>query len=522
VYVATTGGSMATDIMSYEVTKGIVEHGTVAMSYNVFQMEAHRGVDGRYYAPYGIGHAVYSIPFYALARLAERATGLSLGKSEAIPKAGFVLGSAVAAALVVWVAFLFASWLSGDIRASVITAAAVGFGTFLWPYAKFGFNAPLGALCVMTGTYGVWVGARFDRPLTLTLGGAGCAGAVLVKHELGLLCLPVALWILIESRWDWRKVVRRGVLSGLPVIAAVLVTLYYNQTRFGNPFDTGYLRDQSVVVGSFWDGVTGLLFSPGGSVFWYSPVLIAGVAALVALRRQDPATVVLLGGEFLMMLFFYAKFTHWDGERSYGPRYLLPVAPLLGMSLAPWLARHPWPSMGRRAVMILLTVSCLIQIPGILVDFSKADFGPTRTFTWDERRWSWSGSALRLNAEASLTAIPTNVRYLIGAAPRPAVKPAEGDARDFSEQYAFSLDFWWVYLYYLGAISASVALTLGAACVAAIAVSGYALITRLPGDDRGEAFSSTRPGARPTEAPADPEGSDGLSLDTARGRRTRA
>ena len=41
----------------YEVTKGIVEHGTVAMSYNVFQMDAHRGVDGRYYAPYGIGHA---------------------------------------------------------------------------------------------------------------------------------------------------------------------------------------------------------------------------------------------------------------------------------------------------------------------------------------------------------------------------------------------------------------------------------------------------------------------------------
>ena len=41
----TTGGSMATDIMSYEVTKGIVEHATVAMSYNVFQMDAHRGAE---------------------------------------------------------------------------------------------------------------------------------------------------------------------------------------------------------------------------------------------------------------------------------------------------------------------------------------------------------------------------------------------------------------------------------------------------------------------------------------------
>src|SRR3954454_12846061 len=90
VYLATTGGSMATDIMSYEVTKGIVERGSVAMSYNVFQMEAHRGVDGRYYAPYGIGHAVYSVPFYAAARLVERISGAGLGKPEVLPKAGFV------------------------------------------------------------------------------------------------------------------------------------------------------------------------------------------------------------------------------------------------------------------------------------------------------------------------------------------------------------------------------------------------------------------------------------------------
>ena len=76
VYLMTTGGSMATDIMTYEVTKNMVEHRSVAMSYNVFQMDAHRGVDGRYYAPYGIGHALYSIPFYMAGRTAERLIGL--------------------------------------------------------------------------------------------------------------------------------------------------------------------------------------------------------------------------------------------------------------------------------------------------------------------------------------------------------------------------------------------------------------------------------------------------------------
>ena len=69
---------MATDIMTYEVTKNIVEQGSVAMSHDVFGMEAHRGVDGRYYAPYGIGHALYSVPFYIVGRAAERVTDLDL------------------------------------------------------------------------------------------------------------------------------------------------------------------------------------------------------------------------------------------------------------------------------------------------------------------------------------------------------------------------------------------------------------------------------------------------------------
>ncbi len=88
LYGATTGGSMATDIMSYEVTKGIVESGTVAMSGNIFNMDAHRGVDGRYYAPYGIGHAVYSIPFYLAGRAAESWGGMRIAQERSAAEGG--------------------------------------------------------------------------------------------------------------------------------------------------------------------------------------------------------------------------------------------------------------------------------------------------------------------------------------------------------------------------------------------------------------------------------------------------
>jgi hypothetical protein len=167
LYLATTGGSMATDIMSYEVAKNIVEHGSVAMSFNVHDMEAHRGVDGRYYSPYGIGHPIYAVPFYLAGRFTEEATGLSVGKPEALRKAFFVLGNAFAAAATVWLTFLFALRLGGSARAAAATALTLGFATLLWPYAKMGFNAPVAALTLLWGVYLLWAGVRDSRPAVL-------------------------------------------------------------------------------------------------------------------------------------------------------------------------------------------------------------------------------------------------------------------------------------------------------------------------------------------------------------------
>ena len=52
--------------------------------------------------------------------------------------------------------------------------------------------------------------------------------------------------------------------------------------------------------------------------------------------------------------------------------------------------------------------------------------------------------------------------------------------RDFSQQFAFSLDFWWLYLFYLGAVPAGVAVALAAL---PLALAGW-LTARLAADLR--------------------------------------
>ena len=470
---------MATDIMSYEVTKGIVESGTVAMSGNIFNMEAHRGVDGRYYAPYGIGHAVYSIPFYLAGRAVESWGRVRVAKNEALRKAGFVIGSAFAAALVVWVTFLFAWRLTSSVDAAVKTALTLGFATILWPYAKFGFSAPLATLCTTVGTYGVWVGMRSNRSSMLLAGGAGLGAAMLVRHELILLCMPVAWWIAADSRWDWRATMRRGLIAATPVLVAIVITLIYNDIRFGNPIDTGYLRDVTAERGSFPVGFFGLLFSPGGSLFLYSPVLLAGCMALVALAKRDRRTAGLFLGHVLVVLCFYASFAHWDADRSYGPRYLLPVIPFLILPLAHWFGSREH-NVRRKLLAVAVVASVVIQLPAVLVDFTKVGYTPyVGRLTWEQRTWTWEASELALNTRATLAAVPTNAKYLASGT-RPALRGPVGEARDFSEQFAFSLDFWWLYLFYLGAVSAPVAVILGLSCVAIAAVAAWKLNHFLP------------------------------------------
>lgn len=459
LYLATTGGSMATDVMSYEVAKGIVEDGSVAMSYNVLNMDAHRGVDGRYYSPYGIGHPLYVVPFYAAGRIVEGAIGSGVGKPEAVRKAFLVMGNAVAGALTVWLAFLFAHRIGGSPRASALTALTLGFGTFLWPYSKFGFSAPLTALTVVWGVYGVWVGTRERRPVFLWLGGSGIGWALLVRHELALVAVPAGLWVVWESRGAWRRGFSDAVRVGIPVVAAVLLTLYYNDTRFGSVWDTGYLRDGTATFGSIRVGLLGLLASPGRSLFLFAPVTLIGVLAFGPLWRQDRATAALLGTTTLVLVLFYASLTYWDADRSYGPRYLVAVLPLLCVPLVSWFDRPPG-DVRRRILVVAALLSIVVQVPGVLVDFSRVNFTPEHAYlTREDRLWTWQGSALRLNARAAASLVPSNMRYLAGVDPRPRIAPAPARARSFSEQFAFSLDFWWLYLFYAGVLSAPAAIT---------------------------------------------------------------
>ncbi|MGE5357696.1 MAG: hypothetical protein ACM3NQ_01675 [Bacteroidales bacterium] len=477
VYASTAGGSLATTdaVVSFDVTRSICEHGSLAMSGNLLGMDAHRGVDGRFYSPFGIAQSIYNIPFYLAGRTAQRALGVRFGKSDTVTKAAVAMGGTPVAAACVALTFLLALEVSGQAVVALTAALLLGFGTVFWPYAKFGFNAPLATCFMLLSALGAWSAARSARLVPAALAGLALGGAMLTRHELAIGGLPIAIFFVMRARGSRAFALQAAAgLGGFGIGAAAWMAV--NAVRFGNALNPGYLGDPIPAFGSsLFAGLYGLLLSPAASLIVYCPVVLLVAPALVWMWRRERPAAVLFGGIFLTMLVFYAQLGNWVGGRSYGPRYLVPTLPFLVIPVAWWLCgvrRRRLPSLA----IAICALSVAVQLPGVLVDFAKVSVAWARQYeagAVPDRRVEWRAAPLVLNTRATVEAVPRNVRYLAGidTPPRPARDAGDAD-RDFSQQFAFSLDLWWLYLFYLGAWSAPVALLVGCVpLVAAVLIS---------------------------------------------------
>jgi len=455
VYLFTAGGSMTiTDaVVMFDVTQNLVERHTVAMSSSLLGMEAHRGADGRYYSPFGVAQSLYNIPFYLAAKLFVGSTGFRLGKPDSVAKAFVALGQTLLGAVIVWQVFRLGVLVTGNMIASSLAALTLAFGSILWPYARFGFNQPLACATLLASVIAAIRGVQTNHLRPIVVPSIWISVSLMTRHEMVLGAVPIAAFLFNagpatrQVRWRRLAIFAPGVMVGLAIWLA------FNAVRFGNPFDAGYLRDPAPEFGSsILGGLLALLFSPAASVFLYSPFTVLGFAGLLLFFRRDRTLAAFLSSLVLIFLICYATLGNWLGGRSYGSRYLLVVLPYLAVGWAFMLAelstRARW-----IAFAVVTAIGIALQMPGVLVDYAKVSQSVAAVqggFTTGERQWDWRASALFLNGRSLLSAVPDNISYVMGTRTPPVIPaPASDVDRGFSQQFAFSLDFWWLYLFYL-------------------------------------------------------------------------
>jgi hypothetical protein len=334
------------------------------------------GLDGHLYSRKGPGMSLLLLPLVWL--------GLNVpiwGPATTALLFNSLVTAATAAGIL-----LIVRQLGYDDRLGITLGLVFGLGTLAWPYAKTCFSDPLAGLSLVAALLFL---LHFKSKGSLwAAAGAGVSLAVSVATRYAnlLLAAPFAFLLLWYVRQrlpredsqpaDWRNLFgwerglwRPAAAFATPLLLTGLLLIWYNVVRYGDPFNTGYLPQESF-SGVWLQGIVGLIVSPGRGLFLYAPVLLLALPAIPAALRRYPAEAWLALAIAAIHLLLYGKWFMWHGGYAWGPRFIVPAIPFIVLLMPPtvsWLRSRVW----RFAAYALFALSVAPQILGLAVHFER-------------------------------------------------------------------------------------------------------------------------------------------------------
>ena len=179
---------------------------------------------------------------------------------------------------------------------------------------------------------------------------------------MGLLAVP--LFVPVSELRRLSKLLQVVV----PILVSGIALAIYNHLRWGS-FFTNYGGPHGFELGfttPITTGLSGLLLSPGKSIFVFNPLTLLGAAGMVFMFWRDRPLAVLVVLLVVPRLLFFAMWSSWDGGWSWGPRFLLPAVPLLTLTavdLIRAVARTQW------LRWIVTGAACSLGVLAVWVNF---------------------------------------------------------------------------------------------------------------------------------------------------------
>lgn len=263
--------------------------------------------------------------------------------------------------------------LKYDRYVSVAVVGLLILGTMMLPYAQTTFGelvATIGLLLTIWASLHLFTGGGVWAALGA---GFGLALACGVNPVYFALAAVVALLILLwqQPTKSWRPVSRQLLIYALPVVIMAATLFLYNYLRFGSILETGYhFRTGGEGFNTpLWWGALGLTISPARGLLWYSPPVILAIFSWPSFHRRQRRLSWLLMVIVLFHIVAFGMWWSWWGGYGWGPRFLLPIVPLLLVVTLPGLdraKRGSWP--WRLAVLTLLIAGIGVQVAGVTID----------------------------------------------------------------------------------------------------------------------------------------------------------
>ncbi|HJQ40731.1 MAG TPA: hypothetical protein VKB93_26635 [Thermoanaerobaculia bacterium] len=330
VYCYFYGGWGANQEVNYALTRAIVEGRTFAVDrFTVPEGDIAAGTGGHIYSNKPPGLSVISAaPYWLQYELQQRRRIRFHDYWRTNKQLVTIQVCGIAGALIPAILFLYGRRTLGATRRSAaLVAIAIAFGTIVLPYSTMLFAHVPGALFFLLAFT-----LLKDRPLWAGAS-AGVAGAC-------FLLSGIAALVLVVLAWSYSK--RHALLflaGGVPFAAALAA---YQWICFGSPLTTPLQESHGYTESGLLLGVFGtprlsrlwaLTFSEYRGLFFCSPVLLFALIGIVVMLRRRRAEAIAIVAIALVFLVGNSSFNGWHGGAAFGPRYLLPIIPLLGIAM---------------------------------------------------------------------------------------------------------------------------------------------------------------------------------------------
>ena len=386
-FVGASGHFYSTDhVAVYLTTQSIVDDHDLSIKPI---HDTARGRDGASFSVFGIGQPLLAAPFYVAgsavddhssARVRAYFSGDNIGDWGGTVPIFFVsLFNQFVAPLICVVLFMLLLEFGISPRTALFTTLIFGLGTAVFVAAHEFFQHPLETLFLLTAVY-VLVAKREHIGIRVSLlAGVPFALGVMTRFTL-VIAAPAMLAYLgaitLDSRQfaeylkrrptgrlnrsDWPELRRFGgrvlahaVAFAVPLFVALGFVLYLNYWRYDDAFDFEPVRG-NFSLGTLPVGLYGALLSPGRSIFLYSPPVFLGLFGARRFYQLHRLEALLFGAIVFSFLLFYSSYEHWAGGWAWGPRFLLPIVPLLTIPVAHLLE-------SRRGLLVA-TAFCLLGL----------------------------------------------------------------------------------------------------------------------------------------------------------------
>lgn len=313
--------------------------------------------DLKYYSRSGLGLSFIFIPYIITAKLIAALTGIPQDKLINFLISFYNIFFGAGACVVM---FYLAKLFKNSGRDALIMALLLGLATFSWRYSIWDFSEGTQMFFLLLTIYLILK----NTSKSLGLGGLSFCCLLLLK-VLYIACFPVfILYILVKNRGATKDALKRASIFLSIALLGFCFILLLNYIRFGEIFEFGYgLEANKFYLPQILQHAPKLLYWLDKGIFIYNPLFILGILGYYKLYRLAPKEAILLFSilalNFLLTCFWYG----WHGNWSWGPRYLVPTAPLWLLPAFVFLHKK---GIVRFILILLIAVSILIQLLSVL------------------------------------------------------------------------------------------------------------------------------------------------------------